>query len=31
MEGLSILENPIVTIFDRYGKLLYRLNKNSNG
>ncbi len=31
VEGLSILENPIVTIFDRYGKLLYQLNQNSNG
>ena len=31
VEGLDILENPIVTIYDRYGKLLYQLNQNSNG
>ena len=31
VEGLSVLENPIITIYDRYGKLLYQLNENSSG
>ena len=29
--GLSVLEDPIITIYDRYGKLLYQLNENSSG
>lgn len=29
--GLSILDNPIISIYDRYGKLLHQLNKNSKG
>lgn len=31
IEGLSVLENPLVTIYDRYGKLLYQLNGSSMG
>lgn len=29
--GLSVLENPVITIYDRYGKLLYQLNESSSG
>lgn len=29
--GLSVLENPVLTIYDRYGKLLYQLNESSSG
>lgn len=29
--GLSVLENPILTIYDRYGKLLHQLSENSTG
>ncbi|SNR30792.1 gliding motility-associated C-terminal domain-containing protein [Maribacter sedimenticola] len=29
--GLDILDNPIISIYDRYGKLLHQLHKNSNG
>ncbi len=31
VEGISVLENPVITIYDRYGKLLYQLNESSNG
>ncbi len=31
IEGISNLDNPIVDIFDRYGKLLKRLNSQSLG
>ncbi len=31
VSGISVLENPIITIYDRYGKLLYQLNENSSG
>lgn len=31
VEGLSVLDNPIITIYDRYGKLLYQLNDSSAG
>lgn len=31
VDGLSVLDNPIITIYDRYGKLLHQLNKNSVG
>lgn len=29
--GLSVLENPVLTIYDRYGKLLHSLTKDSAG
>lgn len=31
VEGLEILENPVISIYDRYGKLLYQMNENSSG
>lgn len=31
VDGLSVLDNPVITIFDRYGKLLYRIVENSPG
>ena len=31
VEGLSVLDNPVITIYDRYGKLLYQLNEDSSG
>jgi len=31
VSGLSFLENPVITIFDRYGKLIYQLTENSDG
>lgn len=31
VEGISVLENPVITIYDRYGKLLYQLNESSSG
>lgn len=31
VDGLSALDNPIITIYDRYGKLLYQLNEDSSG
>ncbi|MEH6769207.1 T9SS type B sorting domain-containing protein [Maribacter arcticus] len=31
VDGLSVLDNPVITIYNRYGKLLYQLNEDSNG
>jgi gliding motility-associated-like protein len=31
VDGLSALDNPIITIYNRYGKLLYQLNEDSSG
>ena len=30
MEGISFLENPIVSIYDRYGKFLYQIRETSS-
>lgn len=29
--GMSVLDNPVVHIYDRFGKLLYQLNENDPG
>ncbi|SHJ83512.1 gliding motility-associated C-terminal domain-containing protein [Maribacter aquivivus] len=31
VDGLSALDNPVITIYDRYGKLLYQIFENSAG
>ncbi|WP_047246098.1 T9SS type B sorting domain-containing protein [Maribacter thermophilus] len=31
VEGLSVIENPVVTIYDRYGKLLYQMRGDGPG
>jgi len=31
VDGLSALDNPVVTIYDRYGKLLYQIINDSSG
>jgi gliding motility-associated-like protein len=31
VDGLSVLDNPVITIYNRYGKLLYQLNEDSTG
>ncbi|SIQ34338.1 T9SS type B sorting domain-containing protein [Maribacter ulvicola] len=31
VDGLSVLDNPVITIYDRYGKLLHQLFENSDG
>ncbi|WP_405410192.1 T9SS type B sorting domain-containing protein [Maribacter sp. Asnod1-A12] len=31
VDGLSALDNPVITIYDRYGKLLYQIFENSSG
>ncbi|APQ19344.1 hypothetical protein A9200_08495 [Maribacter hydrothermalis] len=31
VDGLSALDNPVITIYDRFGKLLHQLNENSSG
>ena len=31
VDGLSALEDPVITIYDRYGKLLYQIFEDSSG
>ncbi len=31
IEGMSHLDNPVISIYDKYGKLLYQMNENSAG
>ncbi|WP_405398874.1 T9SS type B sorting domain-containing protein [Maribacter sp. Asnod2-G09] len=31
VDGLSALDNPVITIYDRYGKLLHQIFENSSG
>lgn len=31
VQGLSVLENPIVTVYDRFGKFLKQIDQNSEG